>query len=64
MNKYSNTTTGNDSPIINGDNTTYTKGNNNNTKVSFGQKIKIGSIGFIAGVLASLLANWIWSILK
>ena len=50
-----NLTKGDFSPIING--------NDNKIKVSFCQKMKYGSIGFIVGVLASLLANLIWSMI-
>lgn len=50
-----NSTNGDFSPIING--------NDNKIKVSLSQKMKYGSIGFIAGVLASLVANWIWSMI-
>lgn len=47
-------TKGNGSPVIIGD--------KNKIKISIKQKLAYGIGGFIVGVLASLVANWIWQI--
>lgn len=55
-----NITQGDNSPIINGDNN---KTNGKKTvNITVMQEWAIGIGGFVVGVLASLIANWIWHI--
>lgn len=49
-----NITTGDGSPIINGSDITI------KTKKTTKQNVVWGIGGFVIGVLASLVANWIW----
>jgi len=53
-------TQGNNSPIIIGDNN-KTKGKKT-VNISVALEWAIGIGGFVVGVLASLVANWIWDI--
>jgi hypothetical protein len=53
-------TQGDNSPIIIGDNN-KTKGKKT-VNISVTQEWAIGVGGFVVGVLASLVANWIWDI--
>lgn len=55
-----NITQGDNSPIINGDNN-KTKGKKT-VNITVMQEWAIGIGGFVVGVLASLIANWIWHI--
>ena len=48
------TTNGDGSPIING------SGNTIKTKKTTKQNVAWGIGGFVTGLLASLVANWIW----